>query len=349
MWVVTVTVTPPGSGDGGPRSDLVPADGDIALAGGEVASEGRVEVYRDGVWGSVCADGWSLGDAEVACRQAGRGSALQAVRGGDFGGVDGAVLDTPGCTGAEARLADCPAVGTGGGCGTGLRAGAVCAPARAEAGVPRLLSAVADGDRVVLAFDRALDAAFAPGAADFEVRSGAADAATRHAVDGVEVVGRRLTLAVAPPVAADAAVRASYLRPARHPLRAAVGHLPAAAFDEVAVANRTPSAATVPDAESRSGIAERAVAPPGLEAAVRAALRGGTGREALVRLDASRRGIVDLAGIEALAGLEELNLAGNAVEDLGPLAGFRACACWTSRTTGSSSCGRSPRRTGSSG
>ena len=322
-YVVTVTVTAPrsGLGDGGARSALFAADGDIALAGGEDASEGRVEVYRDGAWGSVCADGWSLGDAEVACRQAGRGTALQAVQGGDFGSVDGVVAASPGCTGTEARLADCPAGGTGG-CGTGLRAGAVCAPEGAEPGVPRLLSAAADGDRVVLAFDRALDAAFAPGPADFEVRSGAADAATRHAVDRVEVVGRRLTLAVSPPLAADAAVRASYLRPARHPLRAAVGHLPAAAFDEVAVANRTPSAAAAGDAESRPGIAERAVAAPGLEAAVRAALRGGTGREALVRLDASRRGIVDLAGIEALAGLEELNLAGNAVEDLAPLAGL---------------------------
>ena len=45
--------------------------GTIRLVNGRVPHEGRVEVCRDRIWGTVCDDFWSVEDAQVACRWAG--------------------------------------------------------------------------------------------------------------------------------------------------------------------------------------------------------------------------------------------------------------------------------------
>ena len=44
--------------------------------GGSIAQEGRVEVCVDGVWGSVCGNGWTKQTAFMVCKQAGFDSGM---------------------------------------------------------------------------------------------------------------------------------------------------------------------------------------------------------------------------------------------------------------------------------
>jgi len=42
---------------------------DLRLVGGTTRREGRLEVKHNGVWGTVCDDGFNNVDAGVACRE----------------------------------------------------------------------------------------------------------------------------------------------------------------------------------------------------------------------------------------------------------------------------------------
>ena len=46
-------------------------EGDVRLLEGSTSREGRVEVCRSNMWGTVCHSGWTVEDARVVCRQLG--------------------------------------------------------------------------------------------------------------------------------------------------------------------------------------------------------------------------------------------------------------------------------------
>ncbi|NXV53264.1 DMBT1 protein, partial [Uria aalge] len=70
---------------------------------------GRVEVFHNQQWGTICDNGWDLKDAAVVCRQLGCGTAMSAPGSSDFGQGSGPIwLDGVGCLGTEATLAECP-------------------------------------------------------------------------------------------------------------------------------------------------------------------------------------------------------------------------------------------------
>ncbi|XP_078694916.1 scavenger receptor cysteine-rich type 1 protein M130-like [Branchiostoma floridae x Branchiostoma belcheri] len=79
----------------------------IRLMGGN-ASYGRVEVWHDGQWGSICDDNWDINDAKVVCRQLGYQDAVAAYSHAEFGEGTGPILmDSVGCTGSEPQLSAC--------------------------------------------------------------------------------------------------------------------------------------------------------------------------------------------------------------------------------------------------
>uniref|UniRef100_A0A6J0USU5 Scavenger receptor cysteine-rich domain-containing protein DMBT1-like n=1 Tax=Pogona vitticeps TaxID=103695 RepID=A0A6J0USU5_9SAUR len=82
---------------------------ELRLADGPSRCAGRVEVYHNQQWGTICDDGWDLNDAQVVCRELDCGTALKALPGSRYGsGSDTVWLDQVNCTGKEALLNECP-------------------------------------------------------------------------------------------------------------------------------------------------------------------------------------------------------------------------------------------------
>ncbi|KAK6312363.1 hypothetical protein J4Q44_G00180270 [Coregonus suidteri] len=86
-----------------------PQEGEVRLVAGKQDSEGRVEVYHEGKWGTVCDDGWDLAEAQVVCRQLKFPGVISAVTGGTYGEGSGSIwLDDMNCKGTEKSLSSCP-------------------------------------------------------------------------------------------------------------------------------------------------------------------------------------------------------------------------------------------------
>ena len=105
MKTYTVTVT---------RATGNYTNGDLRLVDGQVAHEGRLEMFHGDEWGTICDDYWTEEDAAVACRQLGYAGAERTFLRSAFGGAASGVpvwLDDVLCTRTEARLIDCPRAG----------------------------------------------------------------------------------------------------------------------------------------------------------------------------------------------------------------------------------------------
>ena len=93
----------------------------VRLSGGNVPTEGRVEVYHRKEWGTISHNGWGINSAHVVCRSLGYGVATEAKSGAFFGPGSGTVwLDNVWCYGVESDLEKCNGGGNGWGGGIPL-------------------------------------------------------------------------------------------------------------------------------------------------------------------------------------------------------------------------------------
>ena len=75
---------------------------------------GRVEVFYNGQWGTICDYNWDINDARVVCRQLGYRTTFRALRGYDVPDGTGKIwLDNVRCTGSEQNLISCSHNGWG--------------------------------------------------------------------------------------------------------------------------------------------------------------------------------------------------------------------------------------------
>ena len=104
-------------------------EGAVRLVDGRAGPhEGRVEVYHNGQWGTVCDDAWGISDAGVVCRQLGYTGATGAPGSAFFGqGVDPIWYDQVECNGDENNLTECTSNNLGiHDCSHSEDAGAIC-------------------------------------------------------------------------------------------------------------------------------------------------------------------------------------------------------------------------------
>ena len=75
---------------------------------GNTSLTGRVKVFADGQWGTICEDGWDINDAHVICRQLGFPSAIKAFSSATHGQGSGQIwIHSLECTGNESHIYEC--------------------------------------------------------------------------------------------------------------------------------------------------------------------------------------------------------------------------------------------------
>ena len=73
-----------------------------------------MEIYHNGVWGTVCDDGWDFNDAQIICDELGLGKAVSARHNAFYGQGSGQIwLDELHCIGSEESIRNCAHSGWG--------------------------------------------------------------------------------------------------------------------------------------------------------------------------------------------------------------------------------------------
>lgn len=80
----------------------------VRLADGARESEGRVEIFHNGEWGTICDDHWDINDGDVVCKMLNYSGALRTPKQAFFGPGNGKIwLGNVKCSGNETSLLQC--------------------------------------------------------------------------------------------------------------------------------------------------------------------------------------------------------------------------------------------------
>ena len=85
----------------------------VRLSDGSNKTSGRVEMYINGQWGTVCDDDWTTGSSTVVCRQLGLGNTGTLSHYGTGSSVYPIYLDEVRCDGSESNILACPHLSLG--------------------------------------------------------------------------------------------------------------------------------------------------------------------------------------------------------------------------------------------